>query len=246
MAAATATTTTSTDKKRKEPPPSTTTMSTPPDGYACNLCKVPGHWIQQCSKKNKNKKKKSSSNPNHTPVAGVDPSVDDIDKARELQKITPPQCFCGIPSRLKKVKRSHVGGETSRAIGNYFFFCSRKKVEEPCRFARPVEDVTQPKKDRYCSFMLKKGTCKKGDKCAFSHDIPEELLPQNNGNSSNSRSKKKTATKKSKTEDEEDEPKTEPKTVEKESTQKEDDDDDKDGSSSSSDSDSEDDDQAAV
>ncbi len=48
--------------------------------------------------------------------------------------------FCGIPSRLNKVKRSKEGGENSRALGKYFFFCSKKRDDETqCRFARPVE-----------------------------------------------------------------------------------------------------------
>jgi hypothetical protein len=151
-------------KKRKE--------TTPPAGYVCNLCHTAGHWIQQCSQKPSNKKSKS----NHVPVVGVDPSQEDIERAKELQKIKPPNCFCGGPSRLKKVKKSNVNPENSRANGNYFFFCAKKKLDEPCRFARPVEDEMKPKKERYCAFMLKKGTCKKGDKCMFSHDIPEELL----------------------------------------------------------------------
>jgi hypothetical protein len=144
----------------------------PPAGYVCNLCHVAGHWIQQCSQKPSNKKSKS----NHVPVVGVDPSQEDIERAKDLQKIKPHNCFCGGPSRLKKVKKSNVNPENSRANGNYFFFCAKKKQDDPCRFARPVEDEMKPKKERYCTFMLKKGTCKKGDKCMFSHDIPEELL----------------------------------------------------------------------
>jgi hypothetical protein len=144
----------------------------PPAGYVCNLCHIAGHWIQQCSQKPSNKKSKS----NHVPVVGVDPSQEDIERAKDLQKIKPPNCFCGGPSRLKKVKKSNVNPENSRANGNYFFFCAKKKQDDPCRFARPVEDEMKPKKERYCTFMLKKGTCKKGDKCMFSHDIPEELL----------------------------------------------------------------------
>ena len=109
----------------------------------------------------------------HVPVAGVDPSQADIDAARQMQKIPPPNCFCGIPSRLKKVKRSNVGGDASRALGKYFFFCSKKRDDETaCRFARPVEDELMDKKDRVCSFWARNGSCKKGDKCMFSHDAP--------------------------------------------------------------------------
>lgn len=108
-------------------------------------------------------------------MPGVDPSQDDIDRARELQKIKPPNCFCGLPSRLKKVKRSNTGGETSRAIGNYFFFCIKKKTENPCRFARPVEDELKPKKERPCTFFFKNGTCKKGANCLFSHDMESSM-----------------------------------------------------------------------
>lgn len=137
-------------------------------------------------------------------MPGVDPSPDDIEKARELQKITPPKCFCGLPSRLNKVKRSKEGGETSRAIGKYFFFCSKKRDDETqCRFARPVEmelnkkksgggikskatkisgakgkqqagdntKLENNKKQLICKFFAKSGSCKKGGKCEFSHDV---------------------------------------------------------------------------
>ena len=152
--------------KRKE--------TTPPDGYVCHKCNESGHWIQQCPLKDENdgshKRRKKS---NHVPVSGVDPSQADIDAAREMQKIPPPNCFCGMPSRLKKVKRSNVGGDSSRALGKYFFFCSKKKGDDTaCRFARPVEDELMDKKDRICTFWAKNGSCKKCDKCMFSHDAP--------------------------------------------------------------------------
>mmetsp|Transcript_15189 Transcript_15189/g.21808 ORF Transcript_15189/g.21808 Transcript_15189/m.21808 type:complete len:253 (-) Transcript_15189:233-991(-) len=154
--------------------------STPPDGYICRACGEPGHWIQQCTEAKKKKRKKSS---NHSPVAGIDPSQDDIEKARELQKIRPPNCFCGIRSRLRKVKKSHTGGDESRAIGHYFFFCSKKKDDSgKCRFARPVEDEMKPKSERICTFFASKGSCKKGDKCMFSHDI--DALKKKNDNDS--------------------------------------------------------------
>lgn len=141
--------------------------STPPSDYICSLCNVPGHWIQQCELKRKKRKK----NENHIHVPGVDPSKQDIDMAREMQKIKPPKCFCGQPSRLKKVKRSS-SGEDSRAIGKYFFFCSKAKFDETkCRFARPVEDEIKPKKERICKFFAKTGFCKKGEKCIFSHNV---------------------------------------------------------------------------
>mmetsp|Transcript_19051 Transcript_19051/g.28345 ORF Transcript_19051/g.28345 Transcript_19051/m.28345 type:complete len:224 (-) Transcript_19051:3818-4489(-) len=148
-------------KKRK--------TSTPPEGYVCNVCNTAGHWIQQCPNKKRSSKRQKS---NHVPVAGVDPSQTDIEEAREMQKITPPRCFCRIPSRLKKVKRSKEGGESSRAIGKYFFFCSKgKRDRSKCRFARPVEDEMKPKMERLCAFFAKTGNCKKGDKCVFSHDL---------------------------------------------------------------------------
>jgi len=145
--------------------------STPPAGYVCSICKKPGHWIQQCPQKKKQKKR--NANPAHVHVPGVDPSQDDIARARDLQKIKPPKCFCQQISRLKKVKKSIAGGEESRAVGNYFFFCNKAKGDESkCRFARPVEDVIKPTKDRVCTFFAKTGSCKKGDKCMFSHDVP--------------------------------------------------------------------------
>ena len=120
-----------------------------------------------------------------------------MQQARELQKIPPPKCFCGIPSRLNKVKKSKEGGENSRAIGKYFFFCSKKRSDDTqCRFARPVDlEISKqkaregaikaakerlkemgPTKDpvqskQICKFFAKKGVCKKGKKCEFSHDV---------------------------------------------------------------------------
>ena len=74
----------SSDRKRKGK------ASTPPAGYACTICKAPGHWIQQCPQKKKQKKR--NANPTHVHVPGVDPSQDDIARARELQQIKPPKC----------------------------------------------------------------------------------------------------------------------------------------------------------
>lgn len=151
------------NKKRK--------TSDPPAGYVCNLCHLDGHWIQQCPQK-QNKKKLSS---NHVHVEGVDPSLKDIDDARAMQAIKPPKCFCGVPSRLKKVKKSNVK-EDSRANGNYFFFCMKKKGDTTiCKFARPAQDELTPKSTRPCPFFLKKGKCTKGDKCMFSHNISGTL-----------------------------------------------------------------------
>ena len=207
-----------TDKKRK------VESSTPPEGYICRLCSTAGHWIQVCPTKKTGAKRQRKSD--HVPVPGQDPSPEDIERAKILQKIPPPNCFCGIPSRLNKVKRSKEGGDTSRALGKYFFFCSKKRDDETqCRFARPVEteekslkknirddvikkirsnavdsktttttredgkkirrddvknikeigkedkDKTVNKSKQVCKFFVKKGECKKGEKCEFSHEI---------------------------------------------------------------------------
>lgn len=200
-----------TDKKRK------VESSTPPEGYVCRLCSTAGHWIQVCPTKKTGEKRQRKCD--HVPVPGQDPSPEDIERAKILQKIPLPNCFCGIPSRLNKVKRSKEGGDTSRALGKYFFFCSKKRDDETqCRFARPVEteekslkknirdevihkiqsnvDSNSSKKSRedgkkirrddvkdigkdkplnkskqVCKFFVKKGECKKGDKCEFSHEI---------------------------------------------------------------------------
>lgn len=154
------------DSKRKQ--------SSPPDCYVCKVCGVAGHWIQQCPEHRPRKKKKKAAASSTTPhvfVAGVDPSAADIEEAREMQKIKPPNCFCGITSRLKKVKRSSQG-QNSRAIGKYFFFCAKQKSNDTkCQFARPVEDELKPKKERLCTFFKKTGKCKKGDKCVFRHEL---------------------------------------------------------------------------
>jgi len=81
------------------------TSTTPPDGYVCRLCSNPGHWIQVCPTKKtgaKNNSSSSSSEGNsakrqrkssdHVPVPGQDPSPEDIELAKELQKIPPPKC----------------------------------------------------------------------------------------------------------------------------------------------------------
>ena len=141
------------------------------------------------------KKRKSS---DHIPVPGQDPSLEDIERAKLLQAIPPPKCFCGLPSRLNKVKRSKESGDGSRAIGKYFFFCSKKRDDSTqCRYARPLEKEQQhihnkKKKDgkrmkvtkeadikkgdaatskQICKFFAKKGNCKKGANCEFSHDV---------------------------------------------------------------------------
>eukprot|EP00977_Amphora_coffeiformis_P017947 scaffold6030_cov199-Amphora_coffeaeformis.AAC.11 len=146
-------------------------LSTPDEGYICKHCGLGGHWIQQCPQKPKRRKLKK--NKSHVPVPGVDPSADDVARAKELQSIKPPLCSCGLPSRLKKVKRSKYGGETSRAIGKYFFFCAKPKLDDTkCRFARPVEDEIATRNKTVCTFFAKTGTCKKGDACLFLHEKP--------------------------------------------------------------------------
>ena len=200
-----------------------------------------GHWIQVCpTKKTGSKKKKSD----HVPVPGKDPSPDDIEQARALQKLPPPKCFCGLPSRLNKVKKSKESGDNSRAIGKYLyahvfvysikiiaqlnltyffssFFCSKKRDDDSqCRFARPVDleiskqkaregaikaakdrlkDVkpkdVKPKKDvasakLICKFFLKKGVCKKGQNCEFSHDVQSKKAPTEVSSSTTEQSNK--------------------------------------------------------
>ena len=123
----------------------------PPDGYVCNLCGVAGHWIQQCSQRDiadakRKQKRKATSNHEYRP--GIDPSPQDIEKAKMMQQLKPPMCDCGIPSRVKKVKRSKVT-EHSRANGSYFFFCSKKKDDATkCNFAQPVEELQKTKQDK--------------------------------------------------------------------------------------------------
>jgi hypothetical protein len=146
-------------------------ISTPGEGYICSICSKPGHWVQQCPDK---KRRKRNKNHAYSYTPGVDPSEADITRARELQKIKPPNCFCGIPSRLKKVKRSHVS-DNSQAIGKYFFFCSKRKDDSTkCRFARPVEDATKAKKDIICTFFAKRGFCMRGERCMYKHEVNTE------------------------------------------------------------------------
>lgn len=137
-----ATTATVAGKKRKDKGKE----STPPNGYVCSLCQIPGHWIQQCTQgkqqheQERKKRKRLRKNPFHVHAEGVDPSQDDINTARTMQSIKPPNCLCNIKSRLKKVKRSKVK-EESRANGAYFFFCSKAATDDTkCNFVIPVEE----------------------------------------------------------------------------------------------------------
>ena len=101
---------------------------------------MPGHWIQVCPTKKTGDKKRKRKPSGHVPVPGKDPSPEDIAEAQKMQEIPPPKCFCGLTSRLNKVKRSKAGGDNSRALGKYFFFCSKKRDDETqCRFARPAD-----------------------------------------------------------------------------------------------------------
>jgi hypothetical protein len=120
--------------------------STPPAGYVCSVCHTPGHWIQQCpqaaqqNEQERKKRKRLRKNPFHQKQQGVDPSQDDINTARTMQSIKPPNCLCNIKSRLKKVKRSKVK-EESRANGAYFFFCSKAANDATkCNFVIPVDE----------------------------------------------------------------------------------------------------------
>ncbi|CAB9498291.1 expressed unknown protein [Seminavis robusta] len=118
----------------------------PPDGYVCNLCKITGHWIQQCPTRKQHNKRKRKTTTTHQP--GVEPSPKDIERAKKMQAIPSPPCDCGETSRLKKVKRSHVT-EHSRAVGSWFFFCAKKKDDATkCNFAKPVEEVQRDKKEK--------------------------------------------------------------------------------------------------
>ena len=88
---------------------------------------------------------------------GIDPSPKDIQEAKDMQKIKPPNCDCGIPGRLKKVKKSKVS-EGSRANGVYFFFCSKKKDDSTkCNFVVPVNEISKTNKEKNQSnFFAKK------------------------------------------------------------------------------------------
>lgn len=132
----------------------TTVTSSPPDGYICNLCQQPGHWIQACPDRRKRnqqqKRQKKKQQQEHIPVPGVDPSPKDIEAARKYQQWLAthpaPMCFCRQPSRLKKVKKNKKVQADSRAIGKYFFFCNKKRTDSPCRFAKLAEEVMKEQK----------------------------------------------------------------------------------------------------
>jgi hypothetical protein len=166
-----------TGSKRKQP-------SEPPSGYTCSLCGIAGHWIQQCPERTK-RRSRTKRKPDREFIPGIEPSPDDIEQAREMQRLKPPLCYCGKDARIKKVKQSRVSKD-SRAIGKYFFFCAERRDDHPkCRFARPAEEQMQllngrpppneepsvKKQKVMCTFFAKSGGCNKGSACNFSHDV---------------------------------------------------------------------------
>ena len=143
----------------------------PPDGYICKLCSTPGHWIQQCPDRTQQSQKKRKQHQDttttpHSYQPGIEPSPQDIARARALQALVPPSCECGIPSRLKKVKRSRVT-EGSRANGKYFFFCSKRKDDRTkCSFAQLVveDDNSQQQQTKaHAHFFANKRRRSKAD-----------------------------------------------------------------------------------
>lgn len=99
-----------------------------------------------------------------------------MDAAQKYQKWMtshePPKCFCGNPSRLKKVKKKKT---QSRAAGKYFFFCATKKGENPCRFARLVDEVMKEqnrKEKRSCE--ITGGDPKDSRATKNEHEIPTD------------------------------------------------------------------------
>ncbi|GMI54099.1 hypothetical protein ScalyP_jg4512 [Parmales sp. scaly parma] len=173
-----------------------------PPEYTCKLCSTPGHWVYDCSlfvkESNKSKKTKIKKDNNRLPPDQAapnqrDPTEADIANAKEMQKKmgfinkNRPNCFCGVKSKLSKVKRTKVEFEDpdykSPALGCFFYFCSKDKWDETkCKFNRPVEEdeATLGYKGksvkgvvggkRRCQFFFEKGDCKKGDECDFSHE----------------------------------------------------------------------------
>ncbi|KAK1744851.1 hypothetical protein QTG54_004142 [Skeletonema marinoi] len=96
--------------KRKE--------STPPDGYVCRLCSVPGHWIQVCPTKKTGDKKRKRTPSDHVPVPGKDPSPEDVAEAQKMQEIL-----------LRNV-----------SVEKHLVSTSKKRDDETqCRFARPAD-----------------------------------------------------------------------------------------------------------
>jgi len=105
------------------------------------------------------KKKKTE----HAYVEGIDPSPEDIAKAKEMQKsmrvnVKAPNCFCGLPSKMRKCLRTE--DENSKALGVMFWWCNKDKWDEDrCKFARRVDQGGR----RVCKFWRETGGCKKGD-----------------------------------------------------------------------------------
>ena len=162
-----------------------------PATYTCKLCDQAGHWVYDCAQfvPNENKKKKKKKkNPGLEKIAANNqrnPTEADIAKAKEMQKKMAfvnknrPKCFCGLASKLSKVKRTKNEDPNSPAIGCFFYFCSKDQRDETkCSFNRPVEEDENTKKytssgskdkKKKCRFYFANGECKKGESCNYSH-----------------------------------------------------------------------------
>lgn len=118
-----------------------------PDGYVCAACSQAGHWIYDCSQYKKTKKKKTSS---HEFQPGVDPSPEDIERAKKMQMEmkdltkTAPNCFCGLPAKLRKCIGTKLD-ENSRAKGVMFWWCNKDKWDENACKVSSCSSRTSPR-----------------------------------------------------------------------------------------------------
>jgi hypothetical protein len=154
-----------------------------PDGYVCSLCHAPGHWISDCSQFKKKKSKKQTNGDGtaaHTPISGQDPSEEDIERAKAIQrkmvhmnKLKPPDCFCGLPSRKARINEKNKKEIDQRARGKWFWFCSKTKGDyTKCKMARVIEerDEEGARVKKVCTFWAQDQTCRKGANCSFLHE----------------------------------------------------------------------------
>lgn len=120
---------------------------TPPSGYVCAACGVPGHWVYNCSKKAVRAAPPAGSPQLRLSRPG-EPTAEHIRLANEMMPVLSglvvPNCFCGLKAAARKNQKKDSPG-----YGFMFWWCNKPKGDETrCKLARRVsEEAPVPTKD---------------------------------------------------------------------------------------------------